>query len=487
MIEIKAKVHDKFAVEFKVGFVADGSGRRDNTFAINTWIFVPNSLDINPATYGKEDFYRDVKSNVRMITPVFSLHDVAGGDAVPVKLLRQSLDALKADNTKERSADYEYHVKMFAAITKSALRDETYMVEDCTVAEDAMALGDGFVDSVHLITVSYRGMADDAEAVGAGDFFSFGDEFISHLISSYAFRILARLDALPVSDRQAAVRGRVFDLIRAETAYKRRRGYVTVSGDDPAGNRRLVYRHNVLKKYISSDLYIRLDKKEDGRAVRQLYYSIAAGVAMIFATVIAFSFQRKFGNFSGPLFVALVVSYMLKDRIKDLMRYYFAHRLGRKYFDHKAAINIKEYQVGWLKEAMDFISEEHLPAEIAELRGRIPLVAAENRFFDEKIILYRKLVYIDGEELARYNEYRIDGINDILRININRFTLKMDDPQVALRMACDDGTTKVVYTDKIYYINILMQFRYGDTTEYRRFRLVVNRNGIQEIEDMSCR
>lgn len=52
-----------------MGFVADGE--RGNDFAINTWIFLPNSLDINPATYGKEDFYRDVKSNVRFITPIF--------------------------------------------------------------------------------------------------------------------------------------------------------------------------------------------------------------------------------------------------------------------------------------------------------------------------------------------------------------------------------------------------------------------------------
>ncbi len=71
MIDIKAKIHDKFSVEFKVGFVADGE--RGNDFAINTWIFLPNSLDINPATYGSEDFYRDVKSNVRFITPIFPL------------------------------------------------------------------------------------------------------------------------------------------------------------------------------------------------------------------------------------------------------------------------------------------------------------------------------------------------------------------------------------------------------------------------------
>jgi hypothetical protein len=39
-----------------------------------------------------------------------------------------------------------------------------------------------------------------------------------------------------------------------------------------------------------------------------------------------------------PFFVALVVSYMLKDRIKELGRYYFAHKLGKNYYDHKTKL-----------------------------------------------------------------------------------------------------------------------------------------------------
>ena len=49
MIDIQTKIHDKFAIEFKVGF----SGRedvKDEHFDVNTWIFVPNGLDINKNT-----------------------------------------------------------------------------------------------------------------------------------------------------------------------------------------------------------------------------------------------------------------------------------------------------------------------------------------------------------------------------------------------------------------------------------------------------
>ena len=68
MIDIKTKIHDKFSIEFKIGF----SGRsklRENNFSINSWIFIPNGLDINSSTYSNEQFYKDVKSNIRLITP----------------------------------------------------------------------------------------------------------------------------------------------------------------------------------------------------------------------------------------------------------------------------------------------------------------------------------------------------------------------------------------------------------------------------------
>ena len=486
MIDIKTKIHDRFSVEFKVGFVTED--RCDNEFAINTWIFLPDSLDINPSTYGKEDFYRDVKSNVRFITPVFDLHDIASGEAVPVAHLRASLQRLAAEPSHEAEADCEYHIKMYGAIVKSALREAVNCIVACDDLQMLDALCVSFVTDVRRTLCAYReagAAVEDVLPESVRHYCAFGDEYMSYCVSGGGFRILERLERVRRQDVVRAARTAVTRLVREESDYKQRSGYPVVSSDDPARNRWLVYRQSILKKYISSDLYIRLIKKEDGRTVRQLYASIAAGLAMVFATIVAFAFQKRFGNFSGPLFVALVISYMLKDRIKELMRYFFAYRLRHRYFDHKAVIHMKEQPIGWLKEGMDFISEAKTPVEVMELRGRTPLAEVENRLSDEKIILFRKLVHIDGAELARYDTYRLAGINDILRIHIGRFMQKMDDPQVTLKRLRDDGTTETVHTDKIYYINIIMQFGYGDKVLYRRFRLEVTREGIQEIREMN--
>ena len=91
MIDIMTKIHDKFSIEFKVGFVTRRK-MRHNDFSVYMWIFIPNSLDINPSTYTKSDFYRDVKSNVRLITPRFLLRNIVDGDAIPLQNIKQAME-----------------------------------------------------------------------------------------------------------------------------------------------------------------------------------------------------------------------------------------------------------------------------------------------------------------------------------------------------------------------------------------------------------
>ena len=49
MISIQAKKHDNYSVEFKFGFNCN-EGIESDEFAVNAWIFVPNSLGVNAET-----------------------------------------------------------------------------------------------------------------------------------------------------------------------------------------------------------------------------------------------------------------------------------------------------------------------------------------------------------------------------------------------------------------------------------------------------
>ena len=183
-----------------------------------------------------------------------------------------------------------------------------------------------------------------------------------------------------------------------------------------------------------------------------------------------------------PFFVALVVSYMLKDRIKELTRYYFAHRLGRRFFDHRTNITLNDHKIGWSKESMDFITQDQAPSEVNAIRNRSAILEADNRNNREKIILYRRLVRLNRKSLDECSQYATNGINDIIRFNVSNFVQKMDNPVVPLFIPGEDGNLAIVKGEKIYYINLILQFKNEEQSEYKRFRIVLNRKGISEIE-----
>ncbi len=484
MIDIHAKIHDKFSVEFKVGFVVRRK-LKDNNFVMNTWVFVPNSLDINPATYTKNQFYRDIKSNVRLITPIFLLRDIASGTATPLNHIKEAFNQVASDPTRTAQADYEYQIKMFTAIFKSAVRDEVLHIRASTSREDIDYLCKAFMDNLVDVTLKYRELRKIINTPTIDqkmmNYFLFGDEFMSNIVEVHTLRLISALEKKGGFSKTIDM---LSGLCQTERAYKVSMGYLVAKKDDPENNRQLVFRQSVLKKYVESDLFLNARKQKDGVLVEQIYYSLAAGLSMIFATTIAFAFQQKFGNFTMPLFVALVVSYMLKDRIKELMRYYFAHRLKDKYFDNKTTISVKDIPIGWIKEGVDFISESKVLREVMEIRSRSSLLEAENRVNDEKILLYRKHVHIDREKLDENNQYTVAGVNDILRLHIHRFTQKMDNPEAPLHILDDNGKVTTINGEKIYYLNLIMQFQYEEQLSYKRYRVVMNRSGISEIQEL---
>ena len=218
--------------------------------------------------------------------------------------------------------------------------------------------------------------------------------------------------------------------------------------------------------------------------IEQIYLSIAAGLSMIFATIISFYFQQRYGNFTWPFFLVLVISYMGKDRIKELARYYFAHRKGSKYYDNKARISIGERTIGWIKEGVDFLQQRKIPQEVMRLRQQQPITPAEQLIMDDKVLLYRKWVHIDREALVANNVYHTDGINDIIRLNVNNLIHKMDNPYISLPRLDEENNLYRIDCKKVYFLNIVMQYQYDGKTDYKRFRVSLSRAGIESIKEM---
>jgi hypothetical protein len=129
-----------------------------------------------------------------------------------------------------------------------------------------------------------------------------------------------------------------------------------------------------------------------------------------------------------------------------------------------------------------FGQESTVPAEVLKVRNRSAILEADNRNNREKIILYRKLVRLNRKSLNDCSPYPTAGMNDIVRFNVSNFIQKMDNPVVPLYAPGDNGVFEIVKGEKMYYINLVLQLKNEEQLDYKRYRIVLNRKGIREIE-----
>ena len=553
MIEEQVRIHDKFSVEIKLGFQA--RQEKINEFSVRTWLFLPNSLDVTRNNYTKSNFYRDIKTNIRLITPVYALKDLSMPDSEPAGFLSRAIENLPTGG-HDAQLNFEYHIRMFVSIARSALREEIkFIMESCQQsaqsvqsAQSAKSVQSAQSANIGTLVNNYitytRQTASNYRELGQrlgtykinpalAEYFHFGDEYLSNVIEQHTFKLIKGLKntdtnltsseiKVPVTQQrvpgeqkssgseeiasgneqklsgnqqmasgsqeklpneQTSPISKLMKLITEEIEYRKSKGMLIVEKHSKTRNRELVFRLSMLKKYAENELFLDARRQREGILTEQIWLSIAAGISMIFATAIAFSFQRQYGNLTMPFFVALVISYMLKDRIKELARYLLAHRVGRRFFDIKTKVSLNENRIGWSKEGMDFIDEKKVPAEVLRMRQRSSILEAENRNNSEQIILYRKLVRLRRDILNKVSPYPLAGINDIIRINVSSLIQKMDNPEVPLFIPGDDGSPDTVKGEKMYYLNLVMRLRHSDGIKFRRYRIVMNRNGIAEVEN----
>jgi hypothetical protein len=382
---------------------------------------------------------------------------------------------------------YEYQLKMFSAIFRSSVRNHAeHILDTKSLVASSYLIADYISYSLQAVS-KFRDLYRIVDVPTVPDkvrgYFRMCDEFIGHCLDIHTIELIKKIESSSESLELTDLRNQLVAIVADERKYKHSADYGILNGEG-VHDRRLIYHRGMLKKFIESELYIRLDKKKDGVAVEQIYYSIAAGIAMIFATAVAWITQTRYGNITWPLFVALVVSYMLKDRIKELMRYYFAHKLGNKYYDNKATVTIGHKRVGEIKEGFDFISSAKLPAEVERLRRTSAGIDEEVNIVEEKVMLYRKHVYIDQEALSGNDNYPMRGINEIMRLHLTRFSLKMDNPEVPVDTLDSQGNIRTVLVDKVYYMNVVFNFKHGSGSEYHHFKIAMTRDGVLSVDRM---
>jgi len=486
MIEETIHIHDKYQFEIKLGYQFQGK-KKTTAYDVETYLFFPNSLRVNRHTYSKADFYNDIQAYIRLKTPTILLKDMARGMQSPLAKLTTSVERLLRNLNNTTISHYEYHMKMFCCIFKSAIRDHVSFIIMKDNPVDIEDLLHNYLNSIQAITREFRAIRSPINVPTIEErlfsIYLFGDEYLSVLIESYSYDLLEHLKTVtfPVKDRYSA---KLLDLISSERTYRQQHSYPSLP-DANSTNEEFLFRTSVLKKYMGSVLFLNTRVKREGEWLEQLAFAVAAGVAMMFATGIAFVAQMEFVNLSLPFFMILVISYMFKDRIKDLTRGYLGNKLRHVLFDHKTYVYASpKDKIGWCKESFTFLDERRLPKHILKLRDRDHITEIENGWVGEQTILYRKRIKLFCKHLEHlYHDYPVESINDIVRLNVLKFLSKMDNPKKPVYVPDGDSYLKI-HGRRVYHVNMILKYSTKTRVVYRRFRIVLSRSGIKRIEEV---
>jgi hypothetical protein len=276
----------------------------------------------------------------------------------------------------------------------------------------------------------------------------------------------------------------LYKIIRAEIEHRKKNHYTSIPKEDD-DNEDIIYRKSILKKFMSSVLYLKTATEKEGLILEQILFGIAAGLSMLFATSVAFYSQLRYGSIGATVFTILIISYMFKDRIKEILRTYFSKKIQKKLFDYKTTLFTGEKEnIGWVKEVFFFAKEDKIPQEILKIRNKDHLTEIENEGMGETIAVYLGNVNLLSKKLIDlYKDYTMEGVNNIMRYDISRYLQKMDNPKKSLFILQNQGH-KEIYGKRVYHLNIVIKYISKLSSDFKHYRIVMNRDGIRRIEEV---
>jgi hypothetical protein len=489
-------IHDRYQLELKLGYpLRKGQATR---YRIDTYLFAPHSLGINPTSYPQSEFYRDIQHYVRMKTPSFTLAELLDISASPLARSEALIRSSQGGLTPDVEESLRNSLRILRAVLKSAAQNHLAPLAiapapmTVETTEHFIKLVASAIESVDQIEHRYRALYAQLIAAHASPellrAFRLTDESISILVEDLLLRVhqLAHAWLSPplLVKWQMALVAR----IRAEVDYRTAQGYPSVLRK--ATRESYMRRVSALKKFTSSVLWLSTNTRREGTTLEHILFAGVAGVSMVFATLVVFYAQAAYGEFTMPVFVALVVGYMFKDRIKETGKSLSSQLLNQHLYDYRTFIETQDgrRQLGYVREKVSYLPLSGVPDEVMAARkagSHDDLAFAGNV---ETTLLYAKLVTLrkDAFDHMTRDGVEVTAINDIMRFDLRPFLRKMDEPYEQ-RLMLEGQQVRSVRCHRTYQLNLVSVFTGEDgTVTCERTLITLDREGIQRIEQFNA-
>lgn len=476
--------HDRYNFEVSLDYLID-SKQDKNIFMLEMFGFIPHSLQINEQTYSRSSFYSDINLYTRYKTPKISLKTLINPKKTRSPLNRISL---YLDGPIQKQSKLMYEIRMLGAISRVNIRDRLNIFAALLNSEEIFDEKQymKFISRVKTLKSKlqelYEKIIQSSLTKDTKNAFSFMAQFVFVQIELRFSKFLRKVE----SKLAEPTRKLIIQLIE-ETREEKKRFQPSINLDFTESGEVFEHSEGLLKKFTQRVLYLKQIRKKKENQVKQLAYSIAAGVAMVISVLLTVFIVNQFQQNSLPFVVGIVVIYMFKDRIK-----YFAQWLSKKTIriyipdrTHKIFDPYEQTYIGSMRETMRFLDDLEVPQEIVVLRDleRSEIEHQENL---EMVFKYKKIMQLQARTLSKIHN-RVKNVHDIIRFNIRNFIQYADDPYKENPVVDSDNYSKMVRQYKVYHLNLVFRItrlksKKDKKSFYKKVRIVLDQNGIKRLE-----
>lgn len=465
------------------------TSNKTDRYVVDTWIYVPASLMINKGEQSVTRFLSNVKSLTRFSAPCIPLSRLIDEQCDISPLMRIRNELTSADLGKDiRSKKIIYELRSLANLYNSEITTSEAVISDAVkngrlaVVKDSIKqnLKDirAFLDVWRELYGLFLASNVDSSLREA---YTWTDQAISITTEHVLFELQRQINP---DDEAPSLTKRIRKLMDDELSHRKAMGY-QIASDDIAGIdvERRIYWDNTLKKWAQSVLYLTQEESGTSRRIGHVLAGVAAAIAMSFAVLATFLAERLFPGQGLPWAIVIIVAYIFKDRIKEVLRNILIHTIPGVISDDKVHLidQATGRKVGKVKSRVKFYKSRNAPVDIANLR-------AEGGFRfqqilpDEDLVHFRREIVIRNS-LLRDSHTRLDTLSDIVRFKLGDILVDMDDPKKTIPTFASEVPTELS-GNRVYHINLIVRLtsKTGRAKYSSRYRLVVNRSGLLRIE-----
>ena len=485
-LDCRVTTHGERELEAHLVYPLSSDSKRSE-YCLDWYIFSPPQLAVEPPRYTVRNLMDDLQVYVRYSTPIVPLAKLADKscDISPLIRIRRAL----ADGTaKIGEQQLQRELRLLTNIFHDQMRENRVrlcnMLESQTSPEMVLPSCDFFLEelayflddlrSLHILFLDPRVKESDREGL------HWADEAISLRTEKTLMRLHKKLGDKPELE---AARQKIMEQLRGEARYRAKRGYASVvEKDKPLSLETFLFRESVLKKWSQSALYLSLEHAKTVGRIAHIIAGFAAAVAMAFAVAATVAAQQYYAQFTLPWAILVVIAYIFKDRLKEMLREALISRVPRLVADDVRWLKDHSGKKAGLRKARVIFAEPaQLPGEIIRVRN-LKGNPFQGILPQENVVQYHLETVFFGKALPK--DSLSETAEEIMRLNLHEWMVKMDTAMDQVSFV-DGDRVETGYGQRVYHLNMVLALsekQNGKVEMICKYRGIVTRSGIIRVE-----